>query len=764
MAKLSAILDQVDAEMMLLPEFQRGYVWNRDQVRGLMRSLYRGYPVGALLVWETDTTRQAVRGGTGGGNRSLLLDGQQRVTTLYGIVRGRPPAFFDGDPSTFSGLRFNVETEAFEFYGPVKMKDDPHWIDVTALFVEGPTAVAKDLHGHPETGSRFFDYLDRLQKLRNVLDRDFYIDAITGADKTVDVVVDIFNRVNSGGTKLSKGDLALARICSEWADARPTMRRNLERWEKDRNVRFGADWLLRNVNAVATGRAPFSALEDVTATEFEDALYKTLYNIDHLLDLVSSRLGLDHDRVLMGKYAFPVLGRVLLANNGRFANRDQADRALCWYVHAAVRGRFTGSTETMLAKDLETADREGIDGVIQSLRRARKGSLTIDPQDFEGAGRGSRSYPLLYLVTRTGGARDLLTGRPLGADTGTVEVHEIFPRALLTKHGYTRAEINSVANYTFVTPSSATALAHREPGEYLPTLDADTRASQWIPDAPRQWRLDGYRQFLAARRKLLAAAANDFLGDLLSGTLAADRTLVPVAVTDEAAAPDARAAQIAALVAEFQGLGFATPTLDVEVADPETGAVLAVAEAFWPDGLQVGQGKPVVLELDPEEADIARLTELGFEVFTSVDALRGYVQRLGEVASGEREAGGNTLVGEIAAITPEPELGTAPVAPDDSAAAFESALLTVLQRSADELGYQPRKLRVMVNQLGAVGAGKRLLAESAVSDGFVLLWERQRLDLSVEALVTDPRFSGLFDPEERAVAQARLDEFGYAAA
>ncbi|MDD6791584.1 MAG: DUF262 domain-containing protein, partial [Thermobifida fusca] len=56
MAKLSTLLDQIDSGTILLPEFQRGYVWNRDQVRGLMRSLYRGYPVGSLLLWETAAT------------------------------------------------------------------------------------------------------------------------------------------------------------------------------------------------------------------------------------------------------------------------------------------------------------------------------------------------------------------------------------------------------------------------------------------------------------------------------------------------------------------------------------------------------------------------------------------------------------------------------------------------------------------------------------------------------------------------------------
>src|SRR5215472_17535948 len=99
MTKLAAILYQVDAGTILLPEFQRGYVWNRDQVRGLMRSLYLGYPVGSMLTWETHADASAVRGKAAGNApvRVLILDGQQRITTLYGISRDRPPTFFQGD-------------------------------------------------------------------------------------------------------------------------------------------------------------------------------------------------------------------------------------------------------------------------------------------------------------------------------------------------------------------------------------------------------------------------------------------------------------------------------------------------------------------------------------------------------------------------------------------------------------------------------------------------------------------------------------------
>lgn len=754
MAKLSTILDQVDAGSMLLPEFQRGYVWNRDQVRGLMRSLYLGYPVGALLVWETDAMSQAVRGRgpVASGATHLLLDGQQRVTTLYGIIRGRAPSFFEGDPTMFTGLRFNVETEVFQFYAPTKMRDDPLWIDVTRLFVDGPESQYGPLIDRPELRERIGEFIGRLSRLHTILQREFHVEQITGADKTVDVVVDIFNRVNSGGTKLSKGDLALARICADWGDARPTMRRNLDRWASQ-GLKFSPDWLLRNVNAVATGRAPFSALEDVTAAGFQDALNDSLHGIDHILGLLAGRLGLDHDRVLMGRYAIPVITRLLHRRGGRFADDAEADRVLYWYVNAALRGRFAGSTETVLAKDLEAVDAGGIDGVIASLSRSRKGQLGIDAEDFEGVGRGSRSYPLLYLLSRVLDARDLSTGRSLGRDASAVEVHEIFPKAQLTKHGYGRSEVTAIANFAFVAPSSGTELSGLAPHYYLAQCDPAVLESQWIPTDPRLWQLENYRDFLAARRELLAAAANEVLGGLREGTLPRDRVLDAIVVTDDRDGANPRVAQIAALVEELTGMGYAPPALDVEVPDPDTGKPLAMAEAFWADGLQIGQGAPVVLELDPAEADLPRLSELGCEVFTSVDALRAHVLRRNEIAAGDRDADGAAT--PLTVATPDPG--------EEPGGDFDRAVLEIIERCRAELRYNPRYFRVMITQHGALGATRRLLSAPAVSDGFVSLWERERLDLTVETLVVAPRFAHLFTEEERTIAEKRLAEFGYVA-
>ena len=226
--RISTILDHIDNGHMALPEFQRGYVWNRDQVRSLFDSLYRRHPVGGILVWARESKSATHRGDgvLAEGIVKLLLDGQQRMTTLYGVIRGHPPKFFDGNAQAFTGLRFHLENEIFSFFQPLKMKDDPLWIDVTELMKKGTGAVgecAANWTKNPSLSSKVGEYVGRLSHLLAISEIDLHIDEVTGADKSIETVVEIFNRINSGGTKLSKGNLALAKICSIWPDARNTM-------------------------------------------------------------------------------------------------------------------------------------------------------------------------------------------------------------------------------------------------------------------------------------------------------------------------------------------------------------------------------------------------------------------------------------------------------------------------------------------------------------------------------------------------------------
>ena len=115
------------------------------------------------------------------------------------------------------------------------------------------------------------EYVAKLSRLLGITDVDLHIEEVTGADKSLDVVVDIFNRVNSGGTKLSKGDLALAKICADWPEGRDAMKEKLVEWTRA-DYHFTLDWLLRSVNTVLTGEAKFQYLHEKTADEVKDAL------------------------------------------------------------------------------------------------------------------------------------------------------------------------------------------------------------------------------------------------------------------------------------------------------------------------------------------------------------------------------------------------------------------------------------------------------------------------------------------------------------
>ncbi|MFV8230240.1 GmrSD restriction endonuclease domain-containing protein [Mycolicibacterium fortuitum] len=750
MTRLSTLLDEIDSGVVLLPEFQRGYVWNRDQVKGLMRSLYKEYPVGGLLVWETSSDDITVRGAaSGGGTRQLLLDGQQRVTSLYGVVRGTPPPFFDGDKTAFTDLYFNVDTEVFEFYLPTKMKGDPLWINVTELFSKG---AAEYVDAFLDSDRQLFKtYLARLTKITSITNKDFNSEKITGTSKTVDEVVDIFNKVNSGGTKLSKGDLALAKLCAEWPDARKELRDNLDRWKKA-GFRFSLDWLLRNATAVATGRALFSSLTDVEAAEFESALGKSVNHIGTFLDAASGRLGLDHDRVLMGRYATPVITRLLQINGGGFTDSAHRDKVLYWYVHSALWGRFSGSTETVLQQDYDAVERGGVDALITALERFRGGRLAVSPDDFAGSTRGSRFYPLLYLLTRVDGARDFGSGLELRAELlgklTSLQVHHIFPKALLRQHGFDRNEINALANFCFLTQDTNLKIGRRDPAEYLPEVQArhpGVLESQWIPTDPDLWRVERYQDFLAARRELLAGSAQSFLDSLRNpegphDDVALERLQVADEVID-----DPRGEQVRELIAELRRRGYAEPEVDAEIPDPDTGAVLAVAEAFWPKGLQEELGDPVVLELDPDDADLPRLEELKIRVFTSVDALLRFVEHESFTAAGEPTEPPATVSGDSEISDVEAE--------------FAQRMKAVYDRGRSEAGYNASYFLSMLSQYGPQETAHKLLASPAISDGFAELWERGRLDLTVEALVVEPQFAELFSEDEIDNARRRLDKF-----
>ena len=627
--KISEILDQIDLGSYALPEFQRGYVWNRDQVKKLMMSLYRGYPIGGLLIWVTKTDPTITRGDgeLTPGVVNLILDGQQRITSLYGIIRGHAPKFFDGNANSFTGLYFNIKDEIFEFYVATKMKDNPDWISVSELLQKG----ASNYIGEADAERKMFlfNYLDVLNRLNNIKDVDLYISNVTGEDKTIDVVVEIFNNVNTGGTKLNKGDLALAKICSMWPDARNEMKKYLKQLQ-NAGYYFSLEWLLRCVTVYMTGRPYFFELDKYSVGEFKDSLYKTEQVIGICLDHIGSRLGLDHDRVLASKLSIATMIGYLRKQPSAKLDNAHWNKLMYWYIHTFLWGRYASASEGKMAQDLNViAEGEGVEGLLRLLRQQR-GELNLTPDDFWGWSTGARFYPLLYLLTRVNHAKDFGTGieltHSLLGKNSTLEVHHIFPKDVLYKAGKTKAIVNSLANYAFLTKDTNLEILNKKPEEYMPYYQQKQPGaleSNWIPIDHELWKVENYELFLQKRREMLAKGANDFLqslyyDDVPSTTIETftDRLVSNVIDEDEEN-------QLAEIAHWMEENGLNSGERNYVINDNGVDIILDIA---WPDGVQTGLSKPLALLLNESDKVCAAANRCGYTYLTNIQDFKDYVK------------------------------------------------------------------------------------------------------------------------------------------
>ncbi len=628
---INTILSQIDLGSYAMPVFQRGYVWNRDQVRKLMNSLYRGYPIGELLVWNT-ATDPSISKGDGPltpGNVNLILDGQQRMTSLYGIIRGYPPKFFDGNEMSFTNLYFNVRDEIFEFYMAAKMKNDPSWISVTELMLDGAAMfVQKKMQEDPDNRLFWLDHMSSLVRLEGIKNIQIHVETVSGPDKTIDIVVDIFNNVNSGGTKLSKGDLALAKICGEWSSARDELKKILSRLHRA-GYDFSIEWLLRCITVWLTGQPYFNVIGQLPIEDIKKGIPQTEGLIGTCLDYIGTRLGLDHTRVLGSPYAIATMIGYIRFSGGKLSSVKEWDKLLYWYVHAFLWGRYAGSTESALAQDLNTISRgDGIDGLIKLLKQSR-GDLTIRPEDFWGWSTGARFYPLLYLLTRTNHSRDWGTNielkNSLLGKNSTLEVHHIFPKDLLYKAGKNKAIVNALANYAFLTKDTNLEISNKRPIDYLPEYSQRCPGaieSHWIPMDPELWKLENYEEFLKQRRNNLAAAANALLDSLYKGVIG-DTAIVGYS-SKKYDNPRSEEEEIEEIAAWMSSVGLNEGTTNHELLD-ENGSVAAIIDLAWPQGIQKGLSEPIALLLNETAETQAIVSKHGFRYYTSIEELKEYI-------------------------------------------------------------------------------------------------------------------------------------------
>ncbi len=519
------LLSQIRRAEILLPEFQRGYVWNRDQVRGLVQSLYRKHPTGHLLIWKTYKP-SPVRGAEAreNGHSLLLLDGQQRLTSLHVLFEGEAPPFYEGE-SLFFDLYFNIQTEEFRFWQKSLMEKSPAWISVHEFLRQGLSVMLEGLDKVDKEQRELVQRnLGRLSRLDQIRDYTYTVDQVSGEEFTVEEVVDIFNRVNKAGTSLTKADLALAHVCSIWPEAREEMR-NFQAAMSSHGFGVDFNFMVRCLAGVATGSVMLEgAFLHVTAEELQAGWKQMQAAFEHLVNV------LRHDAFVEDLGDLPTLSVLvpmtiyLARQGGAFPTDVIKRRFIRWMYLAGIWARYSGSTETKLQQDVALVAGRDLDPTpeLEAAILRERGRVTLEASDLEVGGANTALAKFSYVLARAREARDWFTGirlydKAIGKKNG-LESHHIFPRAVLKKSGFDgsadRKIINELGNRAFLTQKANRSISSARPDQYLSDVEDNQPGAlraQCVPMDRTLWAPENYLDFIAERRRQLAEAMNEFI-------------------------------------------------------------------------------------------------------------------------------------------------------------------------------------------------------------------------------------------------------------
>ena len=561
-ASVEELVSMIERGELRLPEMQRQYVWRSTRVRDLLDSLYRGYPSGAILLWETDEAVPLQSFAVSQSNNPyqstrLLLDGQQRLTSLSAVIRGEPVSVrgrrrpidllfnlehpdqlavvtevdengddaevdeegeLGGDEADASEdellTRFNKMTFVV---ATRKLEQLPQWVKVSEVFKtdsDAPFLKRAGISGFDDP--RYEKYSQRLARLRGIRKYVYRMDVL---ERTLsyDEVTEIFVRVNSLGAKLRSSDLALAQITAKWRHSLQTFL-DFQSACAQNGFELDLGLHLKNLMAFATGQSRFLTVGSLTLDVLQQAWIEACEGMEFALNFARSNLGIDSPALLSSPFLLVVLA--YFGHRRDYAlSTEEAQQLRYWALAANAKGRFSrGSSETILDQDLAIIRNGG--GVNELIDRLRLqfGRLDITPEELEGRNQRSALFKTMFLAFRAAGAKDWRSHLAIALDhSGSqhrLQFHHIFPKALL-RGSYTPREADDIANLAFIGGKTNRAISDKAPVTYLLPLVAQHGAApfaaQCIPVEEELLALDHYKAFLQERRKRIAAALNAFI-------------------------------------------------------------------------------------------------------------------------------------------------------------------------------------------------------------------------------------------------------------
>ena len=547
---VSRLMESYENGEIAIPEIQRDLVWTSDQVKELLNSIDQSFPCGSLILWEPRIKderliREIIRPEhLEKFDKRLptyfLIDGQQRVTAL--ALTMLAPDFLETiEPEAASQMsklfvnlkRFPVDFEAGTDAGLYQ----PPWVMLNDLFSGCVTdAVLDQCKILPAKRKEIRAYIQRV--------RDYQFPVQIIRDRDYPIVGQIFSRVNSQGTQLTGAEIHIASIVPHWRGISKEFRnyrRDLRKMSYDLDLTF----LMRTITVVACNVPQIKKLADQvsgkTLTKHHlNGFWKTSKKaIDTTVKVLRADLKLDKTKYFASKNVLVPLVYYAATELGRLDRKAM----MRYFLVSQLAGHYSGAGETVMRKDLrylsepDVKPRDGLRQLLLAVSEEAKleyPRLKIRPRDIYGVGSKNVMVLMMYIIMRQRAATDFGLQAALSLEDipqKETQLHHIFPfdfmmrdesaqtykaRRELGAAEY-RAEVNDIANLTFLSRGRNVTIGNLAPWQYLDTETTRAiRRAHFIPEDRRLWRPEAFDKFLAERRRLMADAMNALLRSLIS--------------------------------------------------------------------------------------------------------------------------------------------------------------------------------------------------------------------------------------------------------
>ena len=396
--KISEILLKIDDNQLFVPAFQREYVWKRQDAKNLISSLIKDYPTGTMLTWSTSNPPE-LKGPhkyhPQQGAVKLILDGQQRITTLYILMKGQIPPYYKEEEIThdIKSLYVNVETLELEYYRKKMMDANPRWVHITDIFMNNIKITdvvdqLEDQQGGERLDKDLFNTIyENFRSISMINVRPFKEQEVP-TKATIKEAIDIFYIVNAAGVNLTDAELALAQISGYWPEARELFKKKLKKLAENGFV-FRLDFIIYVLLGILHNvGSKMEKLHDSSNNDNIRKAWAKLDNetLDYVCNIMRSQAFIDHTKEINSVYALvPII--VFAFNNGvNELSQLRIKKIVKWYYYSQIRSRYISQLPQKLDKDLSIISKEKnpFDKMLNLIALER--NLEITPAEFEGVG------------------------------------------------------------------------------------------------------------------------------------------------------------------------------------------------------------------------------------------------------------------------------------------------------------------------------------------------------------------------------------------